>query len=235
MGKVFFYEFRRRATGKLFIGLLATCLVFAWFTLSTTIIKGVAGTAPFSAWSFGRFMSLMQPLFALAMLFGIWNAYTPATRRVGELTSATPADKRAYDVIKCGAAVASWMIIAVCTIALGLCFLISIFGNELPAAEIFAVCVLETLPAAAFFYGAGLLAGRLKSRLGPAAVIAAAAVVSFMPLPGFAALFDMGFYAQYPLSLGIIDPRLSLPASFIAGKAAFFAAGVSLIICHKPK
>jgi len=231
LGRVFYYEFRRQAANKFFAGLLALCLAVAWLTLSTSVIKGVAGTAPFSAWSFGCFMAQMQPLFALALLFGLRTVFSPAARQAGELTSATPVDKRAYGLVKCGAVAASWLIILICTIALGLGFLISIFGNALPAGEIMLVCVLETLPAAAFFFGAGLLAGQLNKWPGLAALFMAA-VISFLPLPGYAALFDIGFYTQYPLSLGVTDPALSLPAAFIAGKAAFAAAGALLIFVN---
>lgn len=229
MDRVFYYELRRQVVSKFFVGLLVVCLFFAWTTLKTSVIQGVANTAPFSAWSFGYYMARILPLLIIALLFSFWNIFSPAARRVEVLTGATPVNERIYHLLKCGAALLSWLIILMCIILMGLLFLTRIFGNAVSMGEVLLPCVVTSLPALLFFSGAALLAGRLK-RWKSIVVIGAAVIASFSPVPEYAALFGTDFFSQYPLTLGVLDPAFSLPAMMVFGKTIFAAAGIVLSI-----
>ena len=234
MNRVLIYEIRRQVINRFFVGLLAVCLLFAWLTLRTSVIRGVANTAPFSAWSFGYYMAQVLPLLVIALLFSLWTVFSPTVRNVAVLTRATPADERKYYLLKCCAALASWFIILLGTILLGLVFLIAIFGNVFVAEETILSCVVVTLPTLLFFFGVGLLAGRLK-KWQSIVVISLAVIVSFLPITEYSALFGTNFFSQYPLTLDVLDPAFSLPLSMTINKVIYSATGVLLVVIFVKK
>lgn len=227
MARVFLYELRRQVINKFFVGLLAVCLFVSWMTLNTSVIQGIANTAPFSPWSFGYYMAQILPLLMVALLFTLWNVFSPTVRRLEVLTDATAVDQRTYTALKCGAALVSWLIILICTILLGLAFLVGLFGNAVSVGTLLLPCVVTVLPAMLFFFGAGLLAGGLKTWQS-VAVIGLAVVASLLPFEG--GLFGGGFYGQYPFTLGVLDPPFSMPGMLIVVKALFAVAGMLLIM-----
>ena len=245
------YERRRQIANKFYVGIFAACLLFAWMTLTTSVIRGIANTAPFSPWSFGYYISQVMPILIIALLFSLWNVFSPDARRVGSLTAATPVNERVYYMLKCGAAFAAWFIALLFTIILGLFFLIKIFGYSVQVGELLAPCVAATLPTSIFFFGAGLMAGRLKMRQSITAVVITIAfviifliifiiiyaiifeasisitdVVSISPISGYASLFGSRFFSEYPLTTGVLDPGFSMPFSVIAWKTIYTAAGI---------
>ena len=112
MRKIFRYELRRAVCNKFFLGLLVVCLFFGWQMLNGEVIQGVAHTAPFSAWSFGYYLAQELPLLSVALLFFLWNIFSKEARRVSALTAATPVDAGSYLLVKCGAAVTAWLLLA---------------------------------------------------------------------------------------------------------------------------
>jgi ABC-2 type transport system permease protein len=189
------------------------------------VIRGVANTAPFSPWSFGYYISLIMPLLVIALLFGLWTVFSPAARRAEAITSATPVDEQIYNIIKCGAALTAHLIIWVFVILMCLIFLKTLFGNAVSLIIILLPCVITAVPATIYFFGTGLLAGRFKRRQS-VVIILLAVILAILPVPGYAALFDIDFYIRYPLTLGVLDPVFSLPVPLIAGKIVYIAIGV---------
>ena len=122
MRKIFRYELRRAVCNKFFLGLLVVCLFFGWQTLNREVIQGVAHTAPFSAWSFGYYLAQELPLLSVALLFFLWNVFSKEARRVNILTAATPVDAGSYLLVKCGAAVTAWLLLAFGVYTLGTIF-----------------------------------------------------------------------------------------------------------------
>ena len=47
MNKIFRYELRRLLWNKLFFGILLVSLGYGWLTLTGSVVRGVAHTAPF--------------------------------------------------------------------------------------------------------------------------------------------------------------------------------------------
>lgn len=68
MNKIFRYELRRLLWNKLFFGILLVSLGYGWLTLTGSVVRGVAHTAPFSPWSFGYYLSQALPLICLGDL-----------------------------------------------------------------------------------------------------------------------------------------------------------------------
>lgn len=228
MVKLFFYELRRMARGKIFLGLLAVLLWLGWQTLTGETILGTAHTAPFSPWSFGAYLSAMAPLFSLSLLFFLWEVSSGAARRVEILADATPTEHGKLLLMKGCAAAAAWLLLAMAVLLLGLGFVLTLFGSSVPVGELLAAAALELLPVLSFLLGFGLLAGRVRPGL-IFLLVPVIAVFLLCPLPMEAQLFAGDFFSIYPLTLGL-DPALRLTGPFLAGRLLYLAAGLGMAL-----
>lgn len=87
---VFLIELRRLAVNRLYAALLALLLLFGHHVMHTSIILGIDGTAPFSALSFGTYLLVLLPLFALLAVLLTAQFFSPTARGVRALTQAAP-------------------------------------------------------------------------------------------------------------------------------------------------
>ena len=213
MRKIFRYELRRAVCNKFFLGLLVVCLFFGWQTLNGEVIQGVAHTAPFSAWSFGYYLAQELPLLSVALLFFLWNVFSKEARRVNILTAATPVDAGSYLLVKCGAAVTAWLLLAFGVYTLGTIFLLVLFGPAVSLNDLLLPALISLLPALALVLGIGMMAGRLH----PALLLVLAPVAlaaNLLPLP-----LEWDLFGQ-------LDPAFALPAAGWIAKAVYLAVGV---------
>ena len=225
MRKIFRYELRRAVCNKFFLGLLVVCLFFGWQTLNREVIQGVAHTAPFSSWSFGYYLAQELPLLSVALLFFLWNVFSKEARRVNILTAATPVDAGSYLLVKCGAAVTAWLLLAFGVYTLGTIFLLVLFGPAVSLNDLLLPALISLLPALALVFGIGMMAGRLH----PALLLVLAPVAlaaNLLPLPLEWDLFGATFFSEYPLTLTQLDPAFDLPAAGWIAKAVYLAVGV---------
>lgn len=229
MGKIFHYELRRLVGSKFFTGLLAVTLWYGWQILNTVTILGAAHTAPFSPWSFGSYLAQLLPLLSMALLFCIWNQGSEKARQTEILTAATPVDPGRYLLVKCGAVVAAWLLLALAVVFMGIGFLAVLFGGDVPYADFLLPTVATLLPAMVFLLGIGLLAGRIHSAL-LLAPMALTLGFGFLPLPMEADLYGASFFAVYPLELSVLDPKFSIPTGIIIGKLVFSILGFLLLL-----
>ena len=228
MRKIFLYELRRAVCNSFFLGLLVVCLFFGWQTLNGEVIQGVAHTAPFSPWSFGYYLAQELPLLSVALLFFLWNLFSTEARRVGVLTAATPIDAGRYLLVKCGAVVAAWLLLAFGIYALGAGFLLALFGSSVPLGELVLPAWTFLLPVLVLVLGTGLLAGRLR----PVLLLVLAPVilaVNLLPQPLEWDIFGATFFSEYPLALPQLDPAFVLPTAGWIAKAVYLAIGVGFI------
>lgn len=225
MSKLFRYELHRMVCSKIFLGLLAVLLWFAWQVLTGQTILGTAHTAPFSPWSFGAYLSALLPLLSLSLLFFLWEVCSGAARQVEILADATPTEHGRLLFLKGCAAASAWLLLALAAAGLGLGFLLVLFGEAVPVGELLAAAALVLLPPLAFLLGVGLLLGRIRPGL---IFLLLPAVVCFAlcPLPMPVQLFAGQLFSVYPLDLGL-DPDLSVPLSVLIGRLAYGAAGLA--------
>ena len=119
MNKIFRYELRRMVFSKFYLGLSAVTIWYGWQILNTTTILGTAHTAPFSPWSFGSYLSQLLPLLCVALLFLVWNQCSNTARRTAVLTTTAAQNPGVYQLVKCGAAAAAWLLLVLLLAALG--------------------------------------------------------------------------------------------------------------------
>lgn len=228
MNKLFRYELRRLLWNKLFFGILLVTLGYGWLTLTGSVIRGVAHTAPYSPWSFGYYLSQTLPLICLGELFFLAFFSSKEERLIRPLTQATPVKQRQYIALRSGAVLTATTLLSLCIIALAVSFYVSLFG-WMNYDELLLPALLTLIPPVFFCLGAGLV----LSRLHPALIYVLMAVVlliSVLPLP-LAISFSLNtFFEQYPLTVGTLDPAFSIPGYVAVSKTIFSILGLALTI-----
>lgn len=228
MTKIFRYELRRLLWNKVFAGILVVSLFYSWLTLTGTIILGVAHTAPFSPWSFGSYLSQILPMICLGELFFITFFTSGQERRTAVIIEATPVDRKAYTLVRCGAVLTATTLLILCVIAMGVGFYIRFF-HWTAFSGFIAPALLTLVPAVLFCLGVGWCLGRVHPAL-VYVLMPVPLLLSFLPLPQ-AADFSMGtFFTNYPLALDVLDPTFSFPASVLCGRLLYAAAGLIVLV-----
>ena len=230
MIKIFQYECKRLLRNKFFFGLLLVILFYGWQVLNSVTILGVSHTAPFSAWSFGDYLSRMLPLLWIGALFFLTFFTSGKARRVAVLTDATPVAPGRYALTRCAAALVGTGLLALACLAEAAVFYGRYFGWYgwgtllLPA-------LVTLVPSLVFALGSGWLLGLLRPWL-LYAWMPVPFLLSVLPLPEFLGLLNGSIFLDRPLSFDILDPAFSLPIGTIAMQCVLFLVGIGfLIIC----
>ncbi len=227
MRKIFLYECKRLLWNKFFAGLLLVLLFYGWQVLRRVTILGVSHTAPFSPWSFGDFLSRMLPLLWIGALFFLTFFTSGKARRAAVLTDAAPLPPRRYALARCAAALTGTALLALACISEAACFYGIYFGWYGWSGLVFPTLV-TLVPPLVFALGSGWLLGRLRPWLlyvwmpVPLACLA-------LPLPESLGLWNGRLFAQYPLTLGTLDPAFTLPAAVLFVQFVLLASGVVLL------
>ena len=216
MHKIFGYELRRLLWNRLFFGVLLVSLGYGWLTLTGSVIRGAAHTAPFSPWSFGYYLSQVLPLICLGELFFLAFFFSKEERLLQPLTQATPVKQRRYMALRCGAVLTAVSILCLCIAALALGFYVSLFG-WINYEELIWPALLVLVPPVTFCLGAGLMLSRFHHAL-LYPLMAAVFLLSALPLPASVSFSLSGFFSQFPLTLGVLDPVFYVPGGLAASK-----------------
>lgn len=229
MSRIFRYELRRLIWNKIFIGILAVTLFYSWLVLNSTVIRGVAHTAPFSPWSFGYYLSQILPFICLGEMFFLTFFTSRQEQRVAVITKATPVDQKKYAAVRCGTVLVGTGLLSVSAAVLGIGFMASLFGWKNVSLSFLLPTLLTLLPAVLFCFGAGWALGRIH----PAfvyGVMVLPFLLTYLPMPQ-AIEFSLGqFFGEYPAALDILDPAFSVPISVILGRALYAALGIALLL-----
>lgn len=228
MNKIFGYELRRLLWNKLFLGIVLVALGYGWLTLTGSVIRGIAHTAPFSPWSFGYYLSQILPLICLGELFFLAFFSSKEERLLQPLTQATPVKQRQYTALRCGAVLIATMLLCLCVVALAIRFYVSLFG-WMNYGELLLPALLTLIPPILFCLGAGLVLSRLHPAL-IYALMVAVFLLSVLPLPPAVSFSLNTFFSQYPLTAGTLDPAFSVPSSVAVSKV--IVALVGLALCY---
>ena len=141
---------------------------------------GISRTAPFSAWSFGDYLSRMLPLLWIGALFFLTFFTSFRAQRTAVLTDAAPAPPLQYALIRCAAAFLGVFLLVLACLAeaavfYGYCFgWYGWSGLLLPA-------LITLAPPLIFALGSGWFLGRLGPRL----------IYVWMPVPFLCAVLPL--------------------------------------------
>ena len=204
MRKIFLYECKRLLWNKFFAGLVLVLLFYGWQVLRRVTILGVSHTAPFSPWSFGDFLSRMLLL-----------------------TDAAPMEPRRYALARCAAALTGTALLALACISEAACFYGIYFGWYGWSGLVFPTLV-TLVPPLVFALGSGWLLGMLRPWLLYVWMLVSPVCLA-LPLPESLGLWNGRLFAQYPLTLGTLDPAFTLPAAVLFVQFVLLASGVVLL------
>ncbi len=227
MSRIIYYEFKRLLWNKVFFGILIICLGFSMILLQGEILMGVSNTAPFSPWSFGRYLSQIIPIICLSELFFLTFFASDKKQKVAVLIKCTPFSPRRYAMMRCCTVLAAALLLAVCAIVLYLGFYSALFGKFNYGALILPA-LLALLPSMLFCLGAGYRLGSIHLTL-LYLLMPVIFILSTMPLHALLD-FSMGnFFQNYPLTLGILDPAFAVSPSLLCGRAIYTITGILLL------
>lgn len=231
MIKIFLYECKRLILNKFFFGILFVLLFYGWQVLSNATILGVSHTAPFSAWSFGDYLSRMLPLLWIGALFFLTFFASAKARRAAVLTDATQTSPRRYALARCGAALSGTVLLTLACLVEAAVFYGRYFG-WFAWGQLLVPALVSLFPALVFALGSGWLLGRIRPWLIYVWMAVPFACMA-LPLPEALGLWNGSFFTNYPLMLGILDPAFSLPASVVLAQCILLTCGILLLGCHK--
>ena len=207
--------------------------LFAWYTLTSDTVAGIAHTAPFSPWSFGAYLASVMPISILTALFLLSFFCSKKEKQVQALTAATPVDSVRYMLIRLAVVALGFLFLCALVIGISVIFY-AIFFNYWNYSTFILPALLTILPCFVFFLGAGNLAGRIHPGFLYALMFVSLAL-SFVPSPSalhFTGLFGGSFYASYPLPLPLAadgEPAFTLSAAFLVARVIYLAVGVVLL------
>ena len=212
---------------KFFAGLVLVLLFYGWQVLRRVTILGVSHTAPFSPWSFGDFLSRMLPLLWIGALFFLTFFTSEKARRAAVLTDAAPLPPRRYALARCAAALTGTALLALACISEAACFYGIYFGWYGWSGLVFPTLV-TLVPPLVFALGSGWLLGMLRPWLLYVWMLVSPVCLA-LPLPESLGLWNGRLFAQYPLTLGTLDPAFTLPAAVLFVQFVLLASGVVLL------
>lgn len=228
MNKILYYECRRLMGNKIFIGLSLVTILCSWQLLTSSVILGIANTAPFSPWSFGYYLSSVVPFLCAIELFFIRFFTSKSEEKVSAITSATSVNKNKYTLIRCTSIAIGMVIIVIIVVALCIVFYKTIF-DTVPLQPLFLPAILSVIPSLIFTMGAGWLVGR-HSQIGIYVLLAIQLLVSYIPSSQKLYITGIRFFSEYPLSLGVLDPAFKLEISYLISRLILLIIGAVLMV-----
>ena len=227
MRKIFGYECKRLLWNRFFFGILLIVLFYGWQVLDRVTVLGVSHTAPFSAWSFGDYLSRMLPLLWLGALFFLTFFTSKAERRRALLTSATSVNPAVYGLVRCCCGLLGTVLLSLAAILLAAVFYGRMF-QWYDWAQLLLPALVTLAPPLVFALGSGWALGRLRPWLLYVWMLLPV-LMTALPLPAALGLWNGSLFTERPLSLGTPDPDFSLPAETVAVQCVLLLAGAALL------
>lgn len=226
--KIYGYECKRLIFNKYFIGIGVLILIYGWQVLKNVTILGVSFTAPFSAWSFGDYVSRMTVFLWIGTLIFVSFFHSKEEKRRVGIFSATPMKPCVHELLRCGAVLTVSLVLVIVTLLPAVVFYGKVFGLY-PLGMIVSVSITTLLPVVVFALGSGKLlahAGRPFLFLWMLVPFA----LNALKLPEAFGLLDGSLFTDRPLEMGVPDPGFSLPAGVVAVQCVVFAIGIAMIV-----
>ncbi|MCR5727249.1 MAG: hypothetical protein K6G24_07270 [Lachnospiraceae bacterium] len=227
MNRIYGYECRRLILNKFFIGISVLILVYGWQVIKNITILGVSFTAPFSAWSFGDYLSHMGVFLWIGILFLIGFYHTKAEKRRAVIFETAPVKPYVHELIRVGAILTVTVLLVIIICLPAVVFYGSVF-DLYPEGMILCVTLFTLFPIAVFAIGSGKLLAHVGT---PVLYIwmSVPFILKMIPLPESFGLLNGSFFTERPLSIEELDPEFSLTVGVIMVQSIVFILGVLMI------
>lgn len=235
--KILKYELKRIIFSKMFVITFIIALFFTVIDLYTKIIQGVSGTAPFSQWSYCRFLCDINIIMLLMLMLSCTGLFSNE-QRVREITSCTSLPQKKYLAAKSLAMFISYIIIAVCCILISLTFYKTTF-NFTNFQNFLLPILIILLPTFVFVFGTSMFLGSQSQTLLYAwiPIVLILSLISFNSTP-FIDIFAKGYVTYMPAVLPVDslgEPVFSLSFDFIMSRVLFTLVGMILYVASFKK
>lgn len=231
--KILKYELKRIVFSKLFLLTFFLAVLFSVFDLYTEIIQGVSGTAPFSQWSYCKFLCNINTITLLLLMLSCTDLFSKNEHRVKEITSCSPISQKKYLLIKSLALFISYFIITFCCILISMLFYITTF-HIVNFVSFLLPMLIILVPAFMFVFGSSMFLGS-KSQGLLYAWIPIVLVLSLMQsnLNVMFDVFGKGYVTYMPTILPVnesFEPVFWLSLDFLMSRIFFASIGLLLYV-----
>lgn len=236
--KILKYELKRIIFSKVFVITFIIALFFSAISLYTEIIQGVSGTAPFSKWSYCKFLCDINTIMLLILMLTCTGLFSRNEQRVREITSCTSLPQKKYLATKSLALFVSYLIIAVCCIFISLVFYKTTFSFTSCQNFLLPILII-LLPTFVFVFGTSMFLGNKSQTLLYAwiPIILVLSFISFNSTP-FIDIFAKGYVTYMPTVISVDslgEPVFSLSLNFIISRLIFTLVGMVLYVASFKK
>lgn len=162
--RIFYYELNRAIFSKAYAFLLLLVCVYSVYALKTIVLRGFANTAPFSEWTFMKYLFSISPFLVAILLFYVSRLFSPHEKNVERMTSSMPLSGPMYFLIKLAVIALAYIFAAIIAIAVCFVFYGTIF--DFFDYKLFVNCILLALvPQMLFLQGIGIWASKVHHSL----------------------------------------------------------------------
>lgn len=211
--------------------MLAAALIYSWNLLSSETILGVADTAPFSGWSFGKYLGDSALINMLITLLIISVSFSERQRKAGVLTDVTAFPVKKRILIRSILTGGYFIFGMILSFMLGCIFLGSLFG-ELQLGNYLLDWALICLPCAVLVTGMGMLLGRKSSVL--IYVLMLVCLVMAFVFKGMAIdINGADYFVTMPAKLGDTEnteTAFMISGGYLITRAVYFCIGAGAFI-----
>lgn len=229
--KILKYELKRIIFSRIFVITFIIALFFSVIDLCTEIIQGVSGTAPFSKWSYCKFLCDINTIMLLILMLSCTGLFSKNEQRVREITSCTSLPQKKYLATKSFAMFISYLIITVCCILISLAFYKTTF-NFTDFQNFLLPILIILFPTFAFVFGTSMFLGSKSQTLlySWIPIVLILSLISFNSTP-FIDIFAKGYVTYMPTVLpvdSLDEPVFRLSLDFITSRLTFTLVGMVL-------
>ena len=225
MSKIFKYELKIILLKPYVLAMMIITLLYAYYILSTATILGVSDTAPFSAWSFGKYIGDATLVSTLVTLFILSTMYSKSQKNVSILTDVTgfPVRKRIFirNVI-----IGGFFLLTNLLIFITGCIFLGVLFGELYLGAYIVDWLLITLPCLVIILGVGNLLGRIN----PALIYVFMGVVILMAFVMSEYSIDINGANYYEVMSGALESLKGTETPFTIAPTFLFTRLVYLIL-----
>ena len=164
MSKIFKYELKIILLKPYVIAMTIMTLLYAYYILSTETILGVSDTAPFSGWSFGKYLGDTTLISMLVTLFILSTIYSKRQKNVSILTDVTGFPVRKRIMIR-NIIIGGFFLLSNLLVFITGCIFLGIIFGEISLGVYIVDWLLITVPCLLVILGAGNFLGRINPAL----------------------------------------------------------------------
>jgi hypothetical protein len=215
-----------------------SALFFSVVDLYTQIIQGVSGTAPFSQWSYSKFLCDINTILLLILMLSCTGLFSRNEQRVREITSFTSLPQKKYLATKSLALCISYFIIAISCILISLFFYKTTF-NFINFQNFLLPILLILVPTFMFTFGSSMFLGSRNLTLLyawiPIFLILSLIVLNRTP---YIDIFAKGYVTNMPTVLPVNnfgEPIFKVSFDFILSRILITLIGIALYMASSKK